>query len=119
MNARTRRFREQAMQENGGRSGVRLRYSERLRREAVAYWEEKQLEGMSQKEVAKELGIHAWSLSRWARSAHSEGKLRRVEVVSPRKKAVGESAMTLVTPEGFRVEGLEVDGVLQLLRVLR
>lgn len=45
MDARVRRFREQARRENGGRQGVRVRHSEGFRREAVAHLMKKKREG--------------------------------------------------------------------------
>jgi len=119
MNQRARRFREQASRENHGRVGVRLRYSTQLRREAVRYCEERKRQGWSLKAVAEELGVHAWSLSRWTRGLEGQGELRKVEVVGREKNRPSVGLLTLVSPEGFRVEGLDVEGVRQLLPVLR
>jgi AraC-like DNA-binding protein len=118
MSQRARRFREQASRENHGRGGVRLRYSKRLRREAVSYCQEKRRQGWNLKAVAAELGVHAWSLSRWTRELEGDGELRKVEVVGHEQNPPGVG-LTLVSPEGFRVEGLDVEGARQLLLVLR
>ena len=64
MDAKARRFRKRAREENGGRSGRRRRYSLGLRAEAVLYLREQMKRGTSAERVASELGVSGWSLIR-------------------------------------------------------
>lgn len=113
MVSRARRFRKQVRAENGGRQGTRLRYSEELRAEAVRYVECRRREGASAKQAASELGVSGWSLSRWSRA--SLAPLRRVEVVEMAEDA---TLLTLVTPRGYRIEGLSEASLVRLVERL-
>lgn len=120
MDPRVRRFRKQARVENRGRSPVQVRYSESLRREAVSYLMEQRRRGTSVDTVASELGVSGWSLTRWSRRGDSDaGGLREVEVVSQGAQSDGEGGLTLVTPDGYRIEGLDRNGIRDLLESLR
>ena len=121
MEARVRRFRKQVRLENGGRSGIRRRYSRSLRAEAVAYLGERMKGGASAEAVASELGVSGWSLSRWRRGLSSEKKptLRPVEVVPEFAEEEPKALVTVVTPDGYRIEGVERDDVGRMLESLR
>ena len=67
--------------------------------------------------MAEELGVPAMSLSRWIRGGGVPDAFRKVELVAD--SAVEGSQLVLVTPEGFRIEGLGVDSARVLLEVLR
>ena len=121
MDARVRRFRKQARLENGGRSGRRRRYSRSLRSQAVAYLRAQKQRGSSWKTVASELGVSGWSLNRWSRRANVDQTfdLRAVEVIPKGDEVRTNLVVTLVTPDGYRIEGLsglEVRSVLEALR---
>lgn len=113
MDAGARRFRKQVRAENEGRRGTRLRYSEELRAEAVRYLERRRQEGVSAKQAASELGVSGWSLSRWSRASWS--KLRRVEVV---ETATDATLLTLVTPRGYRIDGLSEESLVRVVERL-
>lgn len=121
MEARARRFRKQVHVENGGRSRIRRRYSRSLRAEAVAYLRERKKGGASAATVASELGVSGWSLSRWRRglSSAKNSTLRPVEVVPEFAEEETKPLLTLVTPDGYRVEGLQQDDVGRMLESLR
>jgi transposase-like protein len=77
--------------------------------------------GSSTERVASELGVSGWSLIRWSREASVEkaSGLRAVEVVAEGSETATEPMVTLVTPDGYRIEGLralEVGSVLEGLR---
>jgi transposase len=112
MEAEAREFRRRARRENAGRGGTSLRYSHELRVDAVGYLKQKKLSGESVQQVASELGVSNWSLSRWA--SESEGVVRRVEVVDTEESA----ELSLVTPRGYRIEGLTEEGLLRLVERL-
>ena len=88
-----------------------------LREEVMAYARE-QIEQKSQPRyvVARELGLSDSGLSRWLRpSQTSAGSFRAVSVIADRS---GEPDLTLVTPRGYRIEGLSVASAAALLRQL-
>jgi hypothetical protein len=61
--------------------------------------------GVSLKRLATELGLPPYTLVRWLRRAPRRS-LRRVTV--PAAPLPPPPALVLVTPEGWRVEGLDV-----------
>jgi hypothetical protein len=83
----------------------------------VEYLRERVQRGSSAESVAFELGVSGWSLIRWARRANVEktSELRVVEVVPESRSLV----VTLVTPDGYRVEGVSGQAVRTLLEALR
>jgi transposase-like protein len=93
---------------------VRRRYSAGLRAEAVAYLVEQTQVGTSAKAVASELGVSDWSLFLWSR-AQKGARLKPVEVLEARPR----SAVTLVTPDGYRIEGVEGRDIRAVLEALR
>ena len=114
MDAKVRKFRKHAGEENRGRTGLGRRYSRELRLDAVAYWKRKKRGGESLEQVASELGVSNWSLARWVRESETAGKLRPVEV----EEAVKTNEFSLITPGGYRVEGLSEESVVRLLERL-
>lgn len=117
MDARASRFRKKANEENQGRTGVRRRYSEKLRVEAVNYLRHRQTEGASLNQIGEELGLNGWSLTRWSRDRKPGKRFRRVELSEARESTA--NGLTLVTPDGFRVEGLCRDEVREVVESLR
>ncbi len=115
MEEKARQFRKEASQFNQGRKGVRPRYPEKLRLEAVSYFKARKQQGLNYQQTALELGVSIWTLKSWVQEA--KGRLRPVKV----KRDINPSpaGCTLVTPEGYRVEGLSLEGVRQLLEILR
>ena len=114
MDAKVKEFRKRARLENGGRGGRSLRYSRELRMEAVSYLARKKREGVGQDRVASELGVSGWSLSRWVQESGRRVGLVPVEVTET-EESTGPS---LVTPRGYRVEGLSEEGLLRLVERL-
>jgi hypothetical protein len=116
------RFRQAAARENHDREGVRRRYSARLQRQAVAYWRGRQQDGADVRQVAAALGVSAWSLHRWTRAHPARERFQAVEVVpaAATPTAVNNGVtVIIVTTDSVRVEGLDVPGTAQLLRLLR
>ena len=108
------RFRKAAARENRHRR--RPRYSVALQRQAVEYWRSRQRVGEGFREVGAALRVAPWSLARWTRACN-DGGFHEVQIVagaSPRPAPV-----VLVSAEGLRVEGLDLDATAQLLRLLR
>lgn len=115
MEARFERFRKAVATYFGGRPGRGARYPENLQQEAVVLTQAGLLEGKSLGSVASDLGIGCATLSRWLEGAREA--LRPVEV-QREEEPVGESPLVLVAPSGWRIEGLRLEDLSELLRAL-
>jgi transposase-like protein len=103
--------------------GTRWRFDDTFREQVVAYVRARQEEGGTQEEAARELGLSAWTMSRWSRqrkpkqqSAASGGDFHPVAV--KREAQASEGALVVHGPGGMRVEGLTLKQVALLLREL-
>jgi transposase-like protein len=103
--------------------GTRWRFDDAFREQVVAYVRARQEEGGTQEEAARELGLSAWTMSRWSRqrkpkkqSAASGGGFHPVAV--KREAQASEGALVVHGPGGMRVEGLTLKQVALLLREL-
>jgi len=118
MEERIVRFRELTRRLLSERTCRGAGYPEDLREEALGLVQEGLAQGASLREVAVKLGICPATLYRWL--GKKEGRVRRVEIVPepllPVERAQG---LVLVTPRGYRVEGLGLGDVTRLLEVLR
>lgn len=119
MEERVRRFRERVRRHLGGREGRGVRYPPELRAEAVACARAAVSAGQGVGAVAAALGVSSMSLSRWLEGSPS---VRRVEVMAESAgagaAAPAASSLVLVTPQGYRVEGLDLGSVMALLESL-
>ena len=103
-----------------GELGPGRRVSAELKRIAVEYARQASDRGEDLDAVAGRLGVLPATLERWLDQAPVEQTLR--EVVIRDEMAAGGAAMgcvTLVTPEGFRIEGLQASDLPVLLAQLR
>jgi len=114
-------FRE-GLQEAGLQPGPGVRYPQALRDLAVHYAHESRRQGLSRRRAAEALGVSDVTLSRWIEEV-SSAVSDLVETVPLREVVVTDlhpgRSLCLVTPEGIRVEGLDVATLAQLLRALR
>ena len=115
MEQEAQQFLEQSKQTNQGRSRAGRRYSSELRYLAVSYLEKCLQRGGTRGSAARKLGVSELTLKRWQAEGKRNGRLRQVEVID-RKSS---DDMVLVTPEGYRVEGLSEPGLIRLLGQLR
>jgi hypothetical protein len=77
------------------------------------------LEGKSLGRVAEELGIGPVTLTRWlGRSGAGGEPLRPVEVQREEEEPGPASSLVVVTPSGWRIEGLRLADLTELLRAL-
>ena len=97
----------------------RWRCPEELRLEVVAYAHEQSRGGKTQVQVAAEVGVSETSLQRWVAAdrvgSGEPASLRTVKVIDPLSS---KRALTLVTPHGYRIEGLDVENAARLLQAL-
>jgi hypothetical protein len=108
------RFRRGAVRENRGRRGLSRRYSQELQRQAVAYWRIRKVAGDALPDVAQALGVAPWNLRRWA----DDPRVRPVQVV-PDAAPVRAGLVVVLGAESLRVEGLDLQAVVELLARLR
>ena len=103
--------------------GQGFRVPEDLRRLAERFGRGVLERGESLAQAARQLGVSRASLERWLeRSPQSSAPAVREVVVREEHRDLepaGETSLTLVTPEGFRIEGLARGEVVELLRALR
>lgn len=111
--------------------GTRKQFDEGFRAEVVAYVRARQAEGGTQEEAAKEVGLSAWTLSRWGRGGQNgpvrrgrpprqrlEGRGVGFHPVEVKSEASSQAGLVVHGPGGVRVEGLSVQQVAQLLKGL-
>ncbi|MGH7323843.1 MAG: hypothetical protein ACREJ9_04260 [Candidatus Rokuibacteriota bacterium] len=113
-----RSLRSEARQLTRGKVPKAIRYPVAFR-EAVAALTRAQLdEGASMNCVAGALGLPARSLARWLQQS-APPVLRPVTVrPDPAPAAAPGAGLVLLTPQGLRVEGLDRDTLITMLRVL-
>jgi hypothetical protein len=116
------RLREQIQRHRANRSRPNLRYPTRLRQAIVTYTTGRLAGGSGLHAVARSLGLSPNTLYGWLGATGPRGGFRPVRVVasmaaSPRAGATPQTAV-VVTPQGYRVEGLAPEQLVGLLRAL-
>ncbi len=89
-----------------------IRYSKKMKDFAVAYGNRQLAAGVPLYKSAKELGIAEVTLKKWVNRNGSD--FREVQVQRPGKEQPTD-LVTLVSPHGFRLEGLTVKSAALLL----
>src|SRR5206468_8747485 len=115
MDAAVRRFRKGAAVQLGQRTGTSIRYTPALRRRAVTIARKRRDAGVVVAAVARELGVRPRALRLWLQTPAGP-RLRRVAIATAPVATVDRPV--LVTPQGFRLEGLGAAGLVALLRAL-
>ena len=123
--ARRLRLQARSFENRGKPTGTR--YSPAFRAAVVRHAHAQVREGVAVSRIARSLGLRPKTLTLWMRDMPAS-KLRTVRVVPgerdtralPSASAVpiAEQRLVVVTPRGVRVEGLDLDGVVQVLRLL-
>ena len=119
----SRRLRTQARRFENRRKPTATRYTDAFRAEVLPFAHKRISEGIPVSRIAGDLGLRPRTLILWLRASPAP-KLRPVRVArEPRpmpesKSASSDSRLVVVTAAGVRVEGLDVDGVVRLLRSL-
>ena len=102
-------------------SAVGRRYSKEMRERILGYIEERHDEGVSRTRACDELGLDWGNVHRWkkGRAPRPATSFRRVRVVAtPEPVAARAPHLVVHGPGGLRVEGLDVQDVVELLRRL-
>lgn len=97
----------------------RPRYPEDLKAEIVAFTRRRMAEGASRRRCALDLGLPVPTLALWMRGAEPEAGFRPVRQAQEEPDTATPSGeLRLVTPAGHRVEGLDLEGLVAVLRAL-
>jgi hypothetical protein len=119
MDAAVRQLQSEAERLTQGKAPTGVRYPVTFRTKAVTLARSRLAQGTPFFRVARDLGLPKKSLSRWLQHERPTPRLRpvaiRPEPAPPRPLAAN---VVLVTPHGFRVEGLDPAGLVTVLRTL-
>jgi hypothetical protein len=100
-----------------GRRHRGARVPPRLRTDIIAHAQAWRAAGASMRSIAAALGVAPESIRRWTQPPRAPRALVPVQVVAERSARVA-TPLTLVSPRGFRVEGLGLADVGTLLGTL-
>lgn len=110
--------------------GPRGRFTEPLRMQVLEYARARQAQGDTLEQVARQLGLSGWTLSRWSGRARRE-QAGAAQAVNPsgaesgfhpvevRQEAVAAGSLVVHGPRGVRIEGLSLEGLVALVRGLQ
>jgi len=88
-------------------------YPKGLLEKILSYTVARRRQGAQLLEVGEELGLSDKMLTRWLSGRRKTREFGRVEVVAPAARS-----LTVHGPRGLRVEGLDIDGVAELVKRL-
>ena len=119
MDERIRQLRVRIHALHRGHAKTGTRYPGEVRAEVVTLARAGRAAGRSLRSLARAVGLSVPTLTGWLRRP-TPGRLRRVTVApSPSPAIVApERRLVLVTPQGFRVEGLDLATMVTMLRRL-
>ncbi len=120
MDETIRRLRSEAQQLARGKAPRAIRYPRAFRATAVAIARAQLERGVPVRRVARALGLPAWSLARWLQFQPEGPSVVRPVTVAPEPAPAPRAVNgpVLITPQGFRVEGLDATALLAVLRAL-
>src|SRR5213593_1671140 len=104
-----------------GRRGRTTRIPDAVRTRVLAYARRQRAAGQSWTRIARTVGLSVGSLKNWSRLPAPARTLVPVAVTAPTAVAtsvVPPAALVVVSPGGYRVEGLDLATVSALLRAL-
>jgi transposase-like protein len=123
MDQELRRLREQiAARRSHGH--IRPRFDAATRNRVVAFAEGQRASGISYQKIAGDLGLSVHTVQRWCHRALKGAKLRAVRVTDEAAPTTGmptkavSPSLTLTTPAGYRIEGLDVSSAAALVGAL-
>jgi len=100
-----------------GPRGRTSRIPDAVRAEVLAYARRERAAGRSWARIAHVVGLSAGALKNWSQTPAPARTLVPVEVATPAPE-VHAAALVVVSPGGYRVEGLDLPTATALLRVL-
>jgi hypothetical protein len=81
------------------------------RERVLAYTRRERSRGKSWRTIGDELGLSPAGLQRWSKGSGGRSRLRPVRVVT----SPAPSSLALVSPRGYRLEGLSLEQAVQVL----
>jgi transposase-like protein len=112
-----RRLRFQARSAARGKASTAVRYSAEFRVEALEVARQLQSQGVAVARIARDLGVRPKTLALWLhRKEHA--RMRPVIVAPPPATDAEPTRPVVVTAHGLRIEGLDFDAVVRILRSL-
>ena len=99
-----------------GPRGAGKRYPKGLLEKLLSYTVARRRQGATLVVIGEEIGMSWRTLARWLGGRKSRARFERVEVIEPVSAAV--RPLIVHGPRGVRIEGLDVGGVVELLRRL-
>ena len=117
------RLRSQARQFTNRRKPTATRYSAAFRTEVVSVARVRVADGVAVARIAREVGLRTQTLSLWLRGTPT-AKLRAVRVERDPDSAIAVAVATseirpvVVTPSGVRIEGLDFESLVRVVRSL-
>ena len=94
-----------------------MRIPDAVRARVLAYSRRQRAAGYSWARIAHRVGLSVGSLKNWSRPSPPARRLVPVAVTAAPE--VGTAALVVVSPGGYRVEGLDLASATALLRALR
>jgi transposase-like protein len=115
-----RRLHTDARQFARGKVPTAVRYPAAFRIAALALARPRLARGGSIAGVARDLGLPSQSLGRWLQARPPTPPVLRPVAVTPAPAVAlrPPAGLVLLTPQGHRVEGLDRDGLIAVLRAL-
>jgi hypothetical protein len=110
--------RAQAAMSRLGDRGRTTRIPDDVRAVVVAFAVAARADGATWKEIGAGIGLSASVVQRWCRSASATPTWSRVGVTDDVGLHEGNGAVVLVTPGGYRLEGLDLAVAVRLLAEL-
>lgn len=104
-----------AIQLSAGATPRATRYPPDLHQEILTYVAEQSALGASVSATASALGLRTATLYLWRRQSHRRC-MRPVHLVEPTAAAATVARAVVITPEGWRIEGLDIDSIVRLIR---
>ena len=98
-----------------GEMGRGKRYPRALLEKMLSYTVARRRQGATLLAVGGELGMNWKTLARWVGERKAAPRFERVQVAAP---AAAPRTLVVHGPRGLRIEGLDVDGVAELVRRL-
>jgi len=119
MDREARTYRHDAARHIGERTGTAIRYTPGLRRRAVGIAQRRRRAGVAVATIARDLGLRPDALRLWLQAPRSRPHLRRVAVSATSETVAATSGLSvLVTPQGVRVDGLDLTALVAFVRGL-
>ena len=104
-----------------GRRGRTTRIPDEVRAAVLTYARGERERGVKWREIARTVGLSESVLARWMsgeRRHRQSARIVPVRVALPRTSIAAAGGVTLVSPSGYRVEGLAMIDALEALQTL-